>query len=92
MTTTSKQTHTPGPWAVFGSIIVGQDSDGNSSTIATISHFWRNREIDNANASLIAAAPELLEVAKAAYVWIEGNQGLSNALKAVIAQAEGGQP
>ena len=32
---------------------------------------------------------ELLEVAKAAYVWIEGNPGLTNALKAAIAKAEG---
>ena len=35
------------------------------------------------------AAPDLLEVAKAAYVYITGNPGLENALKQAIAKAEG---
>mgnify|MGYP001565073929 CR=1 FL=1 len=57
--------HTPGPWQVNGSTISGRDpvgerEDYNESPICTISHGWRNREIDNANARLIAQAPEML--------------------------------
>ena len=58
--------HTPGPWQVNGSTIHGRDPVGErgeytESPICTISHGWRNREIDVANARLIAAALEMLE-------------------------------
>ena len=61
--------HTPGPWEVNGSTISGRDpvgerEDYNESPICTISHGWRNREIDKANARLIVKAPKMLETLK----------------------------
>jgi hypothetical protein len=70
MTQTKEQTHTPGPWELNGDTITGKDTDLNRSPIATVSHFYRNREIDQANARLIAAAPELLEALEQAKNWI----------------------
>lgn len=49
--------HTPGPWHFNGSIVTGQDTNGQWASICTVSHSWRNRQIDLANAALIAAAP-----------------------------------
>jgi len=87
-------THTPGPWAIAGeehaNVILSEDF-----VIADVYAFKkgeagpRTDEEGEANARLIAAAPDLLEVAKAAYVYITGNPGLENALKQAIAKAEG---
>jgi len=57
--------HTPGPWILNGSTVSGKDlvdgrGDYNESPICTISHSYRNPGVDNANARLIAAAPEIL--------------------------------
>ena len=53
--------HTPGPWRVFtasrSSDILGVgDSQGGS-----VAHLWRDGVERKANASLIAAAPQLLD-------------------------------
>lgn len=55
--------HTPGPWKAVGTFIGTVESD--SQTIAYVDNH-RNRKLraegeDEANARLIAAAPELLE-------------------------------
>lgn len=52
--------HTPGPWRaceVFPSIVIG--SDGKRITLPATS---RDDDVNEANANLIAAAPEMLEV------------------------------
>lgn len=59
MKTEMKATHTPGPWDHQGIYIV--DSLGN--IIAKVP-FLNDREIKEANVSLIAAAPELLKQLK----------------------------
>ena len=59
--------HTPGPWNLNGSTISGRDpldlrGNYNESPVCTISHGWRNSDIDSANARLIAKAPEMYEL------------------------------
>lgn len=55
--------HTPGPWHLDGMLVL---SDGHSPrTVATVAHdqqgLRRGMETSEANALLIAAAPDLLE-------------------------------
>jgi hypothetical protein len=52
--------HTPGPWIVNGSRI---QTDGKDSERTTIARMERGT-MDDANARLIAKAPELLELAR----------------------------
>lgn len=86
---------TPGPWSLSGNMITGQDENGSRSPIATISHSWRNREIDKANARLIAAAPSLLEACTFVYNEMCAGRAIKNHelmmsyLKNAIAKAEG---
>ena len=61
--------HTPGPWQLNGSTISGKDpldlrGNYNESPVCTISHGWRNSDIDSANARLITKAPEILALFK----------------------------
>jgi hypothetical protein len=64
-----KQEHTPGPWAVSMSdptLVYSKKPEGTGRWVcSSISHPVRNRE-DEANARLIAAAPDLLAAAKRA--------------------------
>lgn len=87
------QKHTPGPWTLAGGI-TGQDENGMRSPIATISNSWRNREIDDANARLIAAAPELLEALRnisSVFEVMVGNKksDVLASARCAIAKAEG---
>lgn len=93
----TKTTHTPGPWEVsegrgFRSI---KASDGGHVIASDQGEFTGNWE---ANARLIAAAPDLLEAAKHTLSVLEGTgtkiEGRENfigipALRAAIAKAEG---
>lgn len=92
--------HTPGPWYVYKQSVRGDD--GN--IVALTESDYRTPEQEDANARLIAAAPELLQVCKdeleAIRVWLSANP-TPNAdvvdgmfisiqkLKAVITRAEG---
>lgn len=68
MTTETKVQHTPGPWAIFDA---GRDDNlfvegiGSVCKIARKGPDGRNRELEMANARLIAAAPEMLEALEA---------------------------
>mgnify|MGYP001603505041 CR=1 FL=1 len=90
-------THTPGPWHIVRmtnvpspEAFVVRGEDQNSSAIVSV--------IGEANARLIAAAPELLEAVKAVQRLIDTNSGQLSAsqalradeiLRAAIAKAEG---
>lgn len=67
MNTQSKQKHTPGPWTLNGRFIGTADCDwwhpGNEKVVAEILKYGGTRPHE-ANALLIAAAPELLEACK----------------------------
>jgi hypothetical protein len=93
--------HTPGPWAIElpapGSEnpawILGPEEQG----IARVS-LWRGlgREQAEANAALMAAAPDLLAALKQALNYIENTEkefgetyGCGNAARAAITKAEG---
>ncbi len=94
--------HTPGPWEwhykftkTSKRIIVSESA--NSGVIAPIPS-WGSTEETEANAALIAAAPELLEAAVlAAEVLIRNPEPLAgsgdcyHALRAAIAKAKGEQ-
>lgn len=83
--------HTPGPWSVREDIGAVFDRDG--LPIATGGS--ESYEEYQANARLIAAAPELLEACKQAYDVIDDMDGpwnldrIYNTLKVAIAKAEG---
>ena len=63
--------HTPGPWAVSGSLIVGPKNE----VIARVTHFARGHKIypdEDRDARLIAAAPEMHKVIKELYAALDG--------------------
>ena len=94
-------THTPGPWTVCGPRIEAHDRDGLPFAIAEVWSGTRTTPREDADARLIAAAPELLEAANLALRAIDptgeskkddvgGPLFLSaKALRAAIAKAEG---
>ena len=83
--------HTPGPWTASderrGIFEIIHDGD-------LLAQVWGVRPAGDgdlpaeANARLIAAAPELLEACQEALVWAD-NAGLKGRLAAAIAKAEG---
>ena len=88
---------TPGPWAIFRAtqgpnILVVSVEDAKGRRIA---HLWRDGAEREANACLIAAAPELLEALEWALSYAEtlatDEDGLDKAC-AAIAKARGEQP
>ena len=88
MTTQIQEKHTPGPWKIGGTRISVYTQDG--LTIATAKRY--DGLAANANARLIAAAPELLKACKAALFELSGiNNGPEcKQLAEAIAKAEGG--
>lgn len=89
--------HTPGPWHAVANggdddderlrIIVARDRYGDSSAIGEVyDPDPCNGDIE-ANARLIAAAPELLEACKQAAVFFEDDEGIAQVLLAAIAKA-----
>lgn len=84
---TGMTTHTPGPWSVIGTNVSGQ-----SLTVAeTYLDEFVSRKTAEANARLIAAAPELLEAAKAMLdpLLVQDRVFWARKLRAAIAKAEG---
>lgn len=93
--------HTPGPWVVGGAS--GNEGEAReivaaSRTIAWSASTWDEdegdvvTEEDDANAHLIAAAPELLEALKAGLHQLENSTGqhdLPALFRAAITKAEG---
>lgn len=74
--------HTPGPWKVITNNLV-RDSHGNC--IHGDSSFIRNE----ANARLIAAAPELLELVKYSLDCLVDDKKTAEEFKKLIAKVEG---
>lgn len=100
MKTTTKSQHTPGPWKVTG----GETSFYPMAVRSEVSqicefHTWDVQK--EANARLIAAAPDLLEALKAAQNWLreyhlsmdspidDGLFDLDDTIQQAIAKAEG---
>jgi len=69
---------TPGPWvresAGRGIGPVSKDDDQSYGMVIPVAYvdFGESDEVQNANAHLIAAAPELLEALIEARVWVQG--------------------
>ena len=92
--------YTNGPWQCKGDGVYGADGYGIAYPIAQAivklgtdeqSHHWMERNAE-ANARLIAAAPELLEALEEllAETWING--AFADKARAAIAKAKGEQP
>jgi hypothetical protein len=87
---------TPGPWTAVGAIVLSPDTCGEVGCCGIAECFHGSQpEIAEANAQLIAAAPELLEFAEL-YVeaWKAGevsDKGLLKVAEQCIAKATGGQ-
>jgi hypothetical protein len=84
--------HTPGPWFVREGPR-GRSTDifspSRPDTLATTAfHGWNAEEME-ANAQLIAAAPDLLEALKAVIAISDRKHDAWDHAKAVIAEAEG---
>lgn len=87
--------HTPGPWWLAGKATVRFGDKAASGWIANV--HWRNR---SANATLITAAPDLLEAATEAYRYVNKPSNLTptevfalfDKLSEAITKATGEQP
>ena len=79
-----KAAHTPGPWRVGGSYVLAPDG-----FVALVGCIYRTFSVCDANAALIAAAPDLLALAKR-YARECSDAGLdNNHILEVIRKAEG---
>jgi hypothetical protein len=93
--TARTQEHTPGPWAVgsycmTAHVIYADNGEGEQIAAASRSAFPDSES--DANARLIAAAPDLLAVLKQVRdFWAGGDapDDLTNAIHAAIARARG---
>lgn len=74
--------HTRGPWAVYSGPNIVRVSDEEAISVALVS---RRRDEWEANAALIAAAPDLLEELETAIAWIE-ERGQPSAIYAPTAE------
>ena len=92
--------HTPGPWAVYlpEHDVTARDEDADRTITVALMSSDESEEICEANARLIAAAPDLLEAAidlvqqVAAYDRLHGKDSCAidpDALRAAIAAATG---
>ena len=101
----SAHKHTPGEWMTcdpHGPVVGGTSvqASGDNYMIASCCHYYPREQVQ-ANARLIAAAPELLHVAHMVYDaemdWrSEGHQSIPDSalatIRAAIAKATGEQP
>lgn len=86
--------HTPGPWSYWNGICspggrVTQDETGTHIAIPTV---YANAQLTDANARLIAAAPELLEALKSVLDMVSSGKtslGLVEYARSAIAKATG---
>jgi hypothetical protein len=83
-----KTTHTPGPWTVSGSHIVSSRTAVQLAQVYSPQGYDPKCEREQANARLIAAAPELLAACHAAFERLNGTD-VSQQLAAAIAKAQG---
>ena len=90
-TNMSTQTkHTPGPWEAYPhskepvTTIIGNRTDGIAKVLAS-----GNRDLDDANARLIAAAPSMLEALKQAAFAIPTTHGAFDSVNRAIKLAIG---
>ena len=98
MTTTEKQTHTPGPWTQSKPLNMSVIGHGNSlridaegSAIVEMIAYGKSDQETIANARLIAAAPDLLTAARRASLDIHTHtqfQDTRTSLDAAIAKAQ----
>jgi hypothetical protein len=86
--------HTPGPWQSGGCVVYGPDGAGVADLVAGVcNHNGRSPDETEANARLIAAAPELLKALEPfAAIDVEGTtltlEHLENARAAIKAAKE----
>jgi hypothetical protein len=95
--------YTPGPWTpgLCGAALNVQIKSDDGNTVAAIFSTNKNYRNQNANALLIAAAPDMLEAAELLLTnWPESRDGMDfeqlpvgvKSLRAAIAKAKGEQP
>jgi len=84
--------HTPGPWENDNGVVAGKDIKDltrPSFDIFDVSHWHGNKEEAQANAHLIAAAPDLLSACEAIAHGMKETQGFApNFLEQAIAKAK----
>lgn len=91
-------THTPGPWQVKPNSVGGPAVGPEGSVVADIRTYGgphvggRQHPQTDANARLVAAAPDLLEALRCACNYIDKLGGTSSPYRALLARATGEQP
>lgn len=89
----NEKKHTPGEWAVDGMTIFAPADGIAAKDVAVILHDGNSSiQEREANARLIAAAPELLEALKYASDYplaMAQNEGFASEVRAIIAKATG---
>lgn len=93
----SERKHTPGPWMVEGRTVYALNEDGYNRFSALVQDAHTPGDELEANAQLIAAAPELLEALEQFVAWVDApcesafsDSQLASA-RAAIAKATGEQ-
>lgn len=89
-----KERFTPGPWKNYnGDFVCEVKANGKRVADCKVSGDIDVKEIEKANAALIAAAPQMLAALKLAFKWMPCiERGISDdrqAVKEAIARAEG---
>ena len=92
--------HTPGPWThIPGGFTIKAPSDHHSfQLIASLSTGMKTRSEVEANARLIAAAPDLLEALQTIAGYLDdtaacnSDKAMASTARAAIAKATGGAP
>ncbi len=91
----SEVTHTPGPWSYFHDSCTQCESEGKAEYIVMGPPDGHHGQFSNeADARLIAAAPDLLEACDAALHWITDIDNANRTVKqlrAAISKATGAQ-
>lgn len=89
--------HTPGPWDRVGTLVYALNEDGFNRFCALVQDAHTAKQELEANARLIAAAPELLEALEQFVAWVDApcesafsDSQLASA-RAAIAKAKGGR-
>ncbi|HEY4136462.1 MAG TPA: hypothetical protein VGO34_14755 [Alphaproteobacteria bacterium] len=85
--------HTPGPWAIehknpFETFVRGAPNEEGSRYVVAIVHPGHDNATE-ANARLIAAAPDLLDALKAVVAVADRKTDVFDQARAAIAKAEG---
>ena len=81
--------HTPGPWVIYldAGVAASVMPAGRDGDVCTMAEEYRTMIEVNANAALIAAAPDLLAACEALITYVPEAPGVDHAVRRIAAAA-----